>query len=301
MDKFRAMKIFVTIIDSGSLSAAALKLNRSPASIARGLADLEHYLGVRLLNRNTRNIALTDEGKEYLFRARRILAAVEEAEHTLDAKRRTLDGNLRITAPATFGSLHLAPVVNAFMQHHPQMQLELVLLDRLVDIIEEGFDLALRIGQLADSNLVARPLGQLQTVACASPELLKTLGHPRTPADLKNWPAAIFVPQGLNWAFKEGNYNVIQAMQPAFQSNQVDVVVGAGIAGIGAVQLLSYQVSDAIKNGSMVRILRDYETEPVPVHFVYPHHRLVSNRVRGFMDWSVGYLSQRLHAVSAAI
>ncbi|BFM05640.1 LysR substrate-binding domain-containing protein [Halioxenophilus aromaticivorans] len=301
MDKFKAMRIFTTIIDQGSLSAAAMALDRSPAAIARGLADLERHLGVRLLNRNTRNLALTDEGKEFLFRARRILADVEEAEHTLDAKRRSPDGNLRISAPVTFGSLHLAPVVSDFMQQHPQMQVELVLLDRLVDIVEEGFDLAIRIGELADSNLVARPLGKVRTLVCASPMLLEQFGEPNTPADLKDLPAAVFSPQGKHWAFRENNYKTLQAVRPVFRSNQIGVVLQAGIDGIGVVQLLSYQVAQAIERGQLIRLLKNFEAPSIPVQFVYPHHRLVSHRVRGFMDWSVGYLSQRLLTASNVI
>ena len=301
MDKFKAMRIFTAIIDAGSLSAAAKILERSPAAIARGLADLERHLGVRLLNRNTRNLALTDEGREYLFRARRILADVEEAEHTLDAKRRSPDGKLRISAPVTFGSWHLAPVVNAFLQAHPQMQLELILLDRLVDIIEEGFDLAVRIGELADSNLVARRLGQLQTVVCASPTLLSRLGQPQSPADLQHWPAVVFNQQGQQWTFKENGYKTLQTVSPVFRSNQVEAVLQAAITGIGAVQLFSYQVAPAIAKGQLVRLLKHYEQPTLPVNFIYPHHRLVSHRVRGFMDWSACQLSERLHTVALSI
>ena len=301
MDKFKTMRIFTTIIDTGSLSAAANALDRSPAAIARGLADLERHLGVRLLNRNTRNLALTDEGREYLFRARRILADVEEAEHTLDAKRRSPDGKLRISAPVTFGSWHLAPVVNAFLQAHPQMQVELILLDRLVDIIEEGFDLALRIGELADSNLVARRVGQLRPLVCASPSLVAKFGHPQTPADLQHWPAAVFNPLGNHWEFREKNFKTLQTVTPAFRCNQVSAVLQAGIDGIGVVQLLSYQVAPALAQGKLVRLLKDYEPPLVPVQFVYPHHRLVSHRVRGFMDWSTGYLSQSLAEVAEMV
>ena len=301
MDKFKAMRTFVTIVDRGSLSAAAAALERSPASVARGLADLEQFLGVRLLNRNTRNIALTDEGKAYLFRARRILADVEEAEHTLDAQRQSPAGKLRITAPSTFGSQHLAPVINAFLQTHPDMQIELILLDRVVDIIEEGFDLALRIGDLADSNLVAKPLGKLQPVVCASPTLVNRFGEPHSPDDLAHWPVARFNPQGQNWTFRQDDYTVIQRVKPTFRSNQIDVVVKAAVAGIGAVKLLSYQVAPEIQQQQLLRILRDFEQPAVPVHFVYPHHRLVSHRVRGFMDWSSDRLKQRLHQVQATI
>ncbi|MDO6682326.1 MULTISPECIES: LysR family transcriptional regulator [unclassified Oceanobacter] len=294
MDKFRAMATFVAIVDNGSLTAAANTMNRSPAAIVRALAELEKYLGVRLLNRSTRRIALTDEGREYLQYCRRILADVEAAEFRLDVRKTTLTGSIQITAPVMFGRLHLAPLLNQWLVEHPGMAAELVLLDRMVDVIEEGFDLALRIGHLADSSLIALPLGITHTRICASPTLIQRLGQPQHPTDLANWPGILFAPQGNQWRFIDHEKLVIQAVTPVLTSNQVDVVLAAAVDGLGVARVMSYQAQGAIQNGQLLSLLEPYAPAPFPVQFVYPHNRLVSPRVRQCLDWMVPRLRQRL-------
>lgn len=280
MDRLKAMATYVAIVEQGSLSAAAEHLQRSPASVVRTLAELENYLGVRLLNRTTRRLALTDDGQEYLLRCRRILADVEEAEFVLDARRQSPAGRLAITAPVTFGRWHLAPLLNQWLQQHPGMVAELTLLDRVVDLLEEGFDLALRIGHLGDSSLIAMPLGFTRMQVCASPQLLQRVGIPQTPADLVGAPGVLFAPQGQEWPIGDTRVR----LQPVLSSNQIDVVLQGAVSGLGFTRLLGYQVREALACGQLLPVLEDFASAPIPVQFVYPHNRLLSPRVRQFLD-----------------
>ncbi|MCY0964785.1 LysR family transcriptional regulator [Parathalassolituus penaei] len=280
MDRLKAMATYVAIVEQGSLSAAAEHLQRSPASVVRTLAELENYLGVRLLNRTTRRLALTDDGQEYLLRCRRILADVEEAEFVLDARRQSPAGRLAITAPVTFGRWHLAPLLNQWLQQHPGMVAELTLLDRVVDLLEEGFDLALRIGHLGDSSLIVMPLGFTRMQVCASPLLLQRVGIPQIPADLVGAPGVLFAPQGHEWPIGDTRVR----LQPVLSSNQIDVVLQGAVSGLGFTRLLGYQVREALARGLLQPVLEDYASALIPVQFVYPHNRLLSPRVRQFLD-----------------
>ncbi len=191
MDKLRAMETFVRIVDRGSLTAAAESLQTSLPSVVRRLAALEESLGVRLLNRTTRRIALTDEGREYYLRCKRVLDDVVEAEAALSARRAAPRGRLVVTAPVLFGRMHVAPLVIDFLVRHRALQVELRLLDRMVDLVEEGIDAAVRIGRLPDSSLVAIAVGQTRRVVCASPAYLKRAGTPKAPPDLARIAASI--------------------------------------------------------------------------------------------------------------
>ena len=192
MDKLAAMKAFREIADQGSLTAAARVLGKSQPTIVRTLANLEAQLGVRLLRRTTRRLALTEEGQIYLDRTRHILADVEEAELALTATGSEPQGHMRITAPVAFGQWHVAPAVTAFLQRYSQVQIDLLLLDRVVNLLDEGVDLAVRIGALSDSSMIATNLGEMRRVVCASPELLQRVGMPSTPADLSKTPCVNF-------------------------------------------------------------------------------------------------------------
>ena len=298
MDKLKAMGAFVTIVDQGSLSAAANKLDRSPAAIVRTLASLEQHLGVRLLNRSTRRIALTDEGREYLQHCRRILQDVLDAEFQLDSRRSDPAGKLSITAPVMFGRLYLAPLLNQWLQKNPSMNAELILIDRIVDVIEEGFDLALRIGHLDDSSLVARSIGSTPYLICASPELIKKKGVLNHPAQLSDWPAVCFSPLGDSWQFQvEGNHWQ-QSVKPVVSTNQIDAVLTAAREGLGVCRVMGYQAQRDIERGTLVPILTEYSVAAMPVQFVFPHSRLLSPRVRNFLDTVEGPLRDRLNTVS---
>lgn len=284
MDKLRAMATFVAIVDNGSLTSAAEQLDRSSSAVVRTLAELEKLLGVRLLNRSTRQLSLTDEGRDYLMHCRHILQEVDNIEHLLESRRASPAGKLRITAPVMFGRLHLAPLLNQWLMDNPGMNAELTLLDRTVDLIEEGFDLALRIGQLADSSMVAKPLGVVRTQLVASPDFIQTHGRLNHPDQLAELPVLAFAPEGRQWRFEAFGESLYVRVQPVLVSNQIDSLLEAAKRGLGIARVISYQSQADIQSGELVSLLEDYLPEDIPVQFLYPHSRLLSPRVRGFLE-----------------
>lgn len=281
MDKLRAMKIFTAIADAGSLTAAAEGLGMSLPAVVRSLAALERDVGVRLLNRTTRRSALTEEGREYYERALRVLEEVRAVDDLMSTRRSEPRGRLRLTAPVTYGRLHVAPVVMEYLERYPGVVVELVLLDRVIDLVEEGIDAAIRIGALPDSTLVARRIGETRRVVCAAPAYLKAAGTPKVPADLARHRCITF--SGLReWQFAGVKRAV--AANAAFSTNQVDVALDACLRGLGCAQFLCYQTDEAEKRGRLVRVLREFEPAPVPIQVVYPHARLVSANVSAFVE-----------------
>lgn len=310
MDKLKAMATFVRIVDSGSLTAAADATGQSTASVVRSLAALEKHLGVRLLNRNTRRLALTDEGTEFLAWSRRMLAEFDDFEHRLDVRRHEPGGLLRMTAPVEFGHRHVAPIINEFLRRHPAMRVELILVDRIVDLLEEGLDLAIRIGNLPDSAMVALPLGRTRPVVCASPDYLASAGPVDHPSALPTHACIAFLPQGCDWQFREAPGSAARHRGAAGQtgpepralpasgapvdtavvarlaSNQVQAVRLAGQQGLGIVRLFHYQVAEELADGRLVRLLSAFEPPDISIQMVYPHARLLSPRVRQLIDWA---------------
>lgn len=298
MDKFKAMTTFVRIVEAGSLTGAAERLGSSLTAVVRSLAALEQQLGVRLLNRTTRRIALTDEGREYFERCRRLLSELEETENALTDRRLTPSGRLAITAPVMFGRLHVAPVVTDFLAVYPEMRAELLLLDRVIDLLEEGIDLAIRIAPLPDSSLVAIPLGTTGRVVCASPDYLAGHGLPQHPNDLAAHRVIRFTAlnDGSDWSFTRGNETQRITVTDVFAVNQVDVALDACRKGLGCGRFLGYQVHELESTGQLVRVLPDWEPSKIDVSLVYPHSRLLSPRIRAFVDWAVPRLRERLAA-----
>ncbi|MGV3497255.1 MAG: LysR family transcriptional regulator [Hydrogenophaga sp.] len=301
MDKLRAMATFVRIVDGGSLTAAADAAGTSLTSVVRSLAALEQSLGTRLLNRTTRRLSLTAEGRDYAQRCRQILAAVDEADAALGAQKASLSGRLALTAPVTFGRLHVAPLVTSFLKQHPDLSVELLLLDRVVDLLEEGLDLAVRIGELPDSSLVAIPLGKVRRVCCASAAYLRRHGTPREPSDLLKHRCIGFKGNGPNpdWRFKVAGRTVRVPVAPVFVTNQIEASIDASIAGLGCVSLLHYQARAGLESGALKEVLRGYEVDPLPVHVLYRPDRLMSTRVRALLDWLVPRLRESLASAAA--
>ncbi len=293
MDKLRAMSTFVRIVEGGSLTSAAEALQTSLPSVVRTLAMLEALLGVRLLNRTTRRLSLTDEGREYYERSKRVLADVDEAEAALSARRAAPSGRLRVTASVMFGRLRVAPVVADFIAKHPAIQVELLLLDRVVDLVEEGIDVGVRIAQLPESSLIAVPVGETRRVVCATPAYLKRAGAPKVPRDLLSHRCVAFsgLGQTNEWTFGGGAPQKI-AVRPVLLTNQVDAALDACLRGLGCAQFLSYQVQAALDVGTLKRMLTAFEPAPVPIHVVYAHARLLSANVRAFVDFAVPRLRQ---------
>lgn len=295
MDKLRGIQTFIEIAERGSLTAAADALDTSLPTVVRRLAELEGALGVRLFNRTTRRIHLTDEGHRYLAICKTALGQLEDAEEALfDAGARPT-GKLVITAPVLFGRLHVAPLVMQFMRDYPEMSAELLLLDRNIDLIEEGIDIAVRIGPLADSSLHAVPAGTLQRVVCASPEYLKRHGTPRHPSDLTAHAGIRFTGRGVlsEWQFRDNGRALSVRFNPRFTTNSVETAVDACRSGAALGSFLSYQVQAPVRAGELRPILRKFETEAIPINMLYPHSKLMSARVRAFIDYAAPRLREK--------
>ncbi len=288
MDKLHAMTTFVHIAEQGSLTRAAELLDTSLPSVVRTLAALEATLGTRLLNRTTRKIALTHEGRDYLERCRRILADIDEAEQALSSQQREPSGNLRVTAPVLFGQLHLTPIITGFIAQYKKVNVELLLLDRIVNLVEEGIDVALRIGELADSSLVAIPVGHIRRVVCASPKYLQRVGVPKHPTELAEHHCvrASELAPSQTWPFFEKGRALHVHINGPFVCNHIAANIDACASGLGFGMFLSYQVQHLLAQKKLTRVLESFEPAPLPVSIVYPHAKLLSTRVRCFVDWT---------------
>jgi DNA-binding transcriptional LysR family regulator len=296
MDMLSAMRAFVKIVDSGSLTAAGEALAVSQPSMVRTLAALEREVGVRLLNRSTRRMALTDEGREYCARCRVILAAVDEAQASLSARRIEPRGNLRITASVPFGRQFVAPLVIDFLAEHPQMHVELLLLDRLTDLLEEGIDLAVRLAPLPDSSMVGVPIGDTRRLTVGSPALLALRGAPSTPGDLAGEPCVSFT--GLvspaEWEIRAHDRTLRVAVNSVLTTNQIDAAVQACVLGLGWGQFFDYHVREELRAGTLIEVLASHHAARTPAHIVYPQARLLSPNVRAFIDFAAPKLRRGL-------
>jgi DNA-binding transcriptional LysR family regulator len=303
MDRLDAMAAFVATADEGGLAAAARRLGRSPAAITRAIAALEQRTGVRLLHRTTRVVRLTEAGERYLATCRRVIADLEEADVAAAGERTVPRGLLTVTAPALFGRLHVRALVDAFLDANPQVQAHLLLLDRVVDVIDEGIDIAVRIGELPDSSLVAVKVGQLRRVICAAPAYLARYPAIRTPADLAGHDCIGFsqVTPTVIWSFKAGartsGRGLQVKMRPRLTVNGAEAAVASAVEGHGLVCMLSYQVEDAVRAGQLNVLLEAYEPSPPPIHIVYPEGRMSAAKARAFVDLAVPKLRARFAAV----
>lgn len=294
MDKLLAMTAFVRIVEKGSLTAAAAALDTSLPSMVRTLAALERDLGVRLLNRTTRRIHLTDEGAQYLERCRAIVSEVQETEATLTSRQIELKGRLTVTASVLFGRRYIAPIVSDFLRRHSNVSADLLFVDRIVNLVEEGIDVAVRIGHLPDSSLVAVPVGKARRIVCASPEYLQRRGTPRTPSDVRAHSCVRhtgLTPRG-DWHFRVGRRAVSIPINAAISCNEIDSSLEACLSGLGLGMFLSYQTAPYRDAKKLRYVLEEFETEPVPVQIVYPQAKLVTSRVRVFVDECVSKLHE---------
>lgn len=299
MDKLKAMQCFVRIADTGSLTAAAQALGSSLPAVVRSLAALEAHLGVRLFNRTTRRISLTEEGKRHLDSCRQVLAALDDAEAALRADASEPSGQLTITAPVLFGQMYVAPAVTRFVQRHRQMRCSLVLLDRVVNLLEEGIDVGIRIGALEDSSLVAQPLGQLRRMVVASPAFLRRHGTPQHPKDLRQANCVRFMAGGsTGWTFQDNGKALQVPVSGNLDFNHVAPAVEACVAGLGFGRFISYQVAPFLAQKKLQLVLEDFEPTPRPISVMYPHARLLPARTRAFIEAIKGELAS-LHTLNA--
>jgi DNA-binding transcriptional LysR family regulator len=287
---------FARIVEGGSLSAGARAVGKSLPAVCRSLAQLEKRLGERLLHRTTRRIALTEAGMEFYERCRRIAAEIEEAEAAVSARKMEPQGVLAVTAPLLFGRMHVAPVVVEFLRRYRKAAVNLLLSDRTVNLVEEGMDAAIRIGELADSTLVARRLGSIPRVVCASPDYLERNGVPAHPRDLARHECIRF--SGLSptpeWTFLEAKIKVAGR----FVTNNGDAAIDAALHGLGLVMVLGYQVEQPLADGRLVRVLADFEPAPAPVHALYSSARLVPAKLKAFLELLSESIPARLEALA---
>jgi DNA-binding transcriptional LysR family regulator len=282
MDRIDAMQAFVVVADLQGFAPAARKLGLSPPGVTRLIAALEDRLGARLLQRTTRSVTLTDVGARYLERARRILADVEEAEISAQAERTAPSGRLVVSAPIGFGRIHVSPVMSAYLKRYPDVSGELRLSDRMINLVEDGVDLAVRIGHLADSSLVARSVGDMRRIVVASPEYLKQRGEPKRPAEIGVHDTIQF--GASDWHFSEEGREVRVPCTPRFITNSADAAIWHAEQGGGLTRVLAYQAADALRAGRLKVVLAKFEQAPLPIHIVYPTSRLLSAKVRTFVD-----------------
>ncbi|MGV8990653.1 MAG: LysR family transcriptional regulator [Thiobacillus sp.] len=286
MDKLKAMQAVVCIADAGSLTAAAAVLGASPPAVVRTLAALEAHLGIRLFNRTTRRISLTEEGRHYIESCRQLLAAVQDAESALTTDAVEPSGQLTVTAPMLFGQMYVAPAVTRFVQKHDKVRVNLLLLDRVVNLLEEKIDVGIRIGALEDSSLVAQPLGSVRRMVVASPDYLSSHATPAHPKDLLKANCVRFSGNAAPWwTFHENGKSFTVPVIGNLEFNHVAPAAEACLAGLGFGMFISYQVAHHIAQNRLQVVLESYEPPPRPIHVVYPHARLLPARTKVFIEW----------------
>ena len=286
MDRIDAMQAFVAVAELNGFAPAARKLGLSPSAVTRLIAALEERLGARLLQRTTRKVALTDVGARYLERARRILADVEEAEASAEGERTRPGGRLVVSAPVGFGRLHVSPIMTAYLRRYPEVGADLRLSDRMINLVEDGVDLAVRIGHLPDSTLVARHVGEMRRIVVASTDYLKTHGEPKRPSEISAHDTIQFGATAAqpDWRFVEDGIEVRVTVAPRLITNSADAAIQYAEAGGGLTRVMAYQAAASLKAGRLKIVLARFEAPPLPIHIVYPTSRLLSAKVRTFID-----------------
>ncbi|WP_426955710.1 LysR family transcriptional regulator [Muricoccus radiodurans] len=303
MDRFDAMSVLLAVVEEGSLSAASRRLRTPLATVSRKVADLERHLGTQILVRTSRRVELTDAGRAYVAASRRILEQVEEAERQAAGEYSAARGELHVTAPTMFGQRHLLPVALAFLAEQPEITLRLTLTDRQVSLTDEHIDVALRIGHLEDSGLVATRVGSVRRVICASPGYLARHGMPRAAEDLAQHDGISF--QGFSaspeWRYRRDSTALAVEPRPRLSVNTTEAAIKAALADLGIIRVLSYQVADEVRSGQLKRLLSDLSAEAMPVSLVYPAAELMPLKVRIFLDWATPRLRARMDGLDAEL
>jgi DNA-binding transcriptional LysR family regulator len=296
MDRFESMSVLVTAVEAGSLSAAARRLGTPLATISRKVAELETHLNTRLLNRTNRRLTLTDAGQSYVAACRRILEEVGEAERAARGEYSAPKGDLLVTAPVVLGRLRVLPVVVEFLRAYPDIDIRMMLTDGLVQLVENQVDLAVRIGELPDSSLVATRIGSIRRVVCGSPAYFAERGIPKRPDDLATHSCITY--EGLMspgaWTFAIGKSDMFIPIHSRLVVNAAEAAVEAAIAGIGITRVLSYQIANAVQSGALLVALAEFEPTPAPVSLVHAGGRLLPLKVRAFLDFAAPRLKEEL-------
>jgi len=303
MDRFEAMSMLLTAVDKGSLSAAAREMRVPVPTLSRKVADLEALLKTQLLMRTTRKLALTDAGMAYAAAARRILERVEEAEREAAGEFTTPRGELVVTAPLLFGRWHMLPIIIDFLALFPEINVRLILGDRVVNLVDDHIDMALRIGNLPDSGMIATRVGSMRAVVCGSPELLRKHGAPQTPEDLAQMPCVSADGSMLapNWRFRfPDQEGLVEVPIVPRLVTQAEAAVEAAIRGIGFVRLRYYHAYDALRAGKLVLVLEEYEPAPSPIHLVHVPQGQMPLKMRRFLDFAAPRLRKSLAQLGSA-
>ena len=292
MDRLRDMETFVRVVETGSFSAAARDLDLGQPAVSKTIAALEERLGARLLVRSTRQLSATDAGMAFYERASRAIAEVNEAEAAAQGVGAGLEGRLRISSPVTFARLHVVPQLGAFLDAHPKVRLELVMDDRMVDLVAENIDAALRLGTLTDSALQARKLAQTDRVAVASPAYLTRKGVPSTPADLLEHHGIIYGQNagGQAWVFRRGTSEIALRLQTRLTFSAAEGVREAVLAGQGFAIASRWLFAPELATGEVIPVLQDWVLPPMELWVIYPSGRLTSSKARAFIEWFEGVM-----------
>ena len=288
MDRFADMETFVRVVETGSITGAAQRMEIAKSAVSRRLADLEARLGVQLFRRTTRRLSLTESGRSFYDRCVRVLADVEEAELAVSQEHGALRGKLRVALPLSFGLLHLSSAINDFIEQHPLVEFELDFNDRQVDLMQEGFDVAIRIAQLTDSSLIARRLAPISHTVCASPAYFAAHGIPRQPVDLEHHVCLAYsnLPNPGNWAYQDPDGRSGTVKVPVkLKANNGDFLCNAAIAGQGVIMQPNFYIYDAVERDLLVPVLNEYTWPVLNAYAVYPPTRHLSTRVRAFVDF----------------
>lgn len=300
MDRFNELKVFVSVAENGGFAKAAARLRSSPPAVTRTVAALEQRVGVQLFNRTTRMVSMTEAGRRFLEHARRILTDLDVAESELAGESTMPSGHLTITSPVTMGRMMLPSIVTDFLHAHPHVTAKVLLFDRITNLIEEGIDVGLRVGQLPDSSLIARQVGEVRRILVASPAYLSKHGRPKDPTDLKRHSMIAFT--GLlpsrEWVFGEAKTARRITLKPRFEINDAAAAIAAAEGGGGITIALSYMVARQIGERRLQQVLGSFAPSAVPVQLVYPESRLVAPKVRAFVDYAAPKLRSALRGLN---
>ncbi len=296
MDRLEAMSVIVAVTETGSFSAASRRLGAPVATVSRNVADLEARLKTELFQRSSRRMTLTDAGRDYVEACRRIIEQVDDAERQVSGEYRIPKGDLAVTTPWGLGHTHLLPIAVEFLDAFPEIDLRLLLTDRVVDTVEENIDVAVRVGILPESNMIATRIGSIRLVVCGSPAYLAAKGRPQTPDQLAAH-ACIAIGDGVSptlWKFRKDRRDSSIAVQSRLCVNTSEAAVLAAIAGAGLTRVMSYKMDAARRAGTLELVLEEFEPEPLPVHIVYAPRKPVPLKLRAFLNWVTPRLKARL-------
>ena len=298
MDRFESMTVLLTAVEAGSLSAAGRRLGMPLATVSRKVSELETHVKARLLSRSTRKLALTDAGRDYVVACKRILEDVNEAERAASGEYSAPRGELIVTAPIVFGRLHVLPVTTEFLAAYPEVAVRLVLGDRVVNLLEDQVDLAVRIGELPDSSLIATRVGTIRRVVCGSPAYFAAHGTPESPHALGAHKCVTFAAlmSADSWVFKVDGVDVSVPVHSRLIVNTAEAAIDAAISGVGVTRVLSYQIDQASRAGSLDLVLRDFEPAPRPISLVYAGHARLPLKLRAFLDFATPRLRERVES-----